>query len=389
MFETMKQRVACTLSLALMSPLAWAADTLPEGNQPGNYPLNLQAPKSGIAEQIFDLHSMMLVVCLGIFFVVFGVMFYSIYAHRKSKGAQAAHFHENHVVEVIWTVIPFVILIALCIPAAKTVIAQKDSSNAAVTVKVTGYQWKWGYNYIDDGIEYVSALSTPRDQIDDYDGKSAAKNAHYLLEVEPGTEMVVPVGKKVRLLLTANDVIHAWWVPQLGVKQDAIPGFIRDAWFKADTPGIYRGQCAELCGKDHGFMPIVVRAVPQADYDKWKADTKARLALAKDDPNKVWALPDLVARGKGVYETNCVACHQANGQGVPGTYPALAGSKIATGPIADHLGIVLKGKAGTPMPAWKQLSDTDIAAVVTYERNAWGNNKGDLLQPAQVKAARQ
>jgi cytochrome c oxidase subunit II len=349
-----------------------------------DYALNLQTPVSEVALHVFQLHNLIMLVCLGIFVVVFGTMFYSLFKHRKSVGHKAAHFHENTTVEVIWTVIPFIILMGMAFPAAKVVIDMKDTSNPDLTIKITGYQWKWGYDYLNDGISFYSDLSTPRDQITG----TATKDANYLLEVDE--PMVVPVGKRVRLLITANDVIHSWWVPAFSVKQDAIPGFIRDSWFKADKIGTYRGQCAELCGKDHGFMPIVVEVVSEEDYKAWVAKKKAGAKTAAADNTKTFAVAELVERGEKVYQANCVACHQANGMGLPGTFPALNGSKVATGPIADHIHIVLNGgRPGTAMVAFgKQLSDADIAAVVTYERNAWNNKMGDAAQPAEIAAAR-
>ena len=363
------------LLLALDAGLASAA-----------YQLNFQPPVTRIAGEIYDLHMLMMYVILVIFCIVFGVMFYSIYAHRKSVGHKAAHFHENTTVEIIWTVIPFVILIGMAWPATKTLVAFKDTSNPDITIKATGYQWKWGYDYLKgegEGIGFQSALATPQDQIHN----QKPKGEHYLLEVD--NPLVVPVGKKVRVLTTANDVIHSFWVPAFGIKQDAIPGFVRDTWFKADKEGTYRGQCAELCGKDHGFMPIVVEVVSQEKYAQWVGEQKKKAAAAADDPNKVWLAAELKARGEKVYAANCVACHQATGKGLPPAFPALDGSKIATGDIKKHVDIVLSGKTGTAMAAFgKQLSDTDIAAVVTYERNAWGNKTGDMVQPAEVKAAR-
>ena len=347
------------------------------------YAYNLQTPASQVAHDVFQLHNLIMLVCLGIFVVVFGAMFYSLLKHRKSIGHQAAHFHENTTVEVIWTVIPFVILMGMAYPAAKVVIDMKDTSSPDLTVKVTGYQWKWGYTYLNDDISFYSTLSTPREQING----SAAKGEHYLLEVDE--PMVVPVGKRVRLLITANDVIHSWWVPALGAKQDAIPGFIRDSWFKADKIGTYRGQCVELCGKDHGFMPIVVEVVSEEDYKAWVAKKKGAAAVAAADGTKVFEMTDLVTRGESVYQGNCAACHQADGMGLPGVFPAINGSKVATGPLADHIAIVMNGKPGTAMAAFAgQLSDADIAAVVTYQRNAWNNKMGDLVQPAEIAAAR-
>jgi len=348
---------------------------------------NLQPPVTPIGEQIFDLHTYILWICVVIFIGVFSVMFYSIFAHRKSKGHQAAQFHENTLVEVIWTVIPFLILLFMAIPATETILAMKDASVPDMTIKVTGYQWKWGYDYLDDGFGFVSNLATPYAQIYNQE----AKGEHYLLDVDQ--PMVVPAGKKVRVLITAGDVIHSWWVPAFGVKQDAIPGFVRDSWFKAEKPGIYRGQCAELCGKEHGFMPVVVEVKSQEDYSKWASEQKQKAAPAADDPNKVWDAKELAARGEKVYAANCLACHQANGKGVPPAFPPLDGSKIATGPVAAHLDVVLNGvvKNGQPtaMVPWKNtLSPTDIAAVVTYERNAWSNHVGDAVQPAQVASAK-
>jgi cytochrome c oxidase subunit II len=347
------------------------------------YQLNLPQPETPIARQIFDLHTLILLVCLFIFCTVFGVMFYSIFKHRKSVGHQARQFHENTTVEIIWTIIPFFILVGMAYPATKTILAMKDASNPDMTIKVTGYQWKWGYDYLQDGVSFYSTIATPQDQI--Y-GK-APKGEHYLLEVDK--PLVVPVGKRVRVLITANDVIHSWWVPAFGVKQDAIPGFIRDSWFKVETPGTYRGQCAELCGKDHGFMPIVVEAKEQKDYEMWLAEQKRKQAATQVDASKTFTLDELKAQGEKVFNTNCAVCHQANGKGIPGAFPALDGSKIATGPIADHLNIVMNGKAGTAMVAFsKQLSDVELASVITYERNAWGNKAGDAIQLSEIKALR-
>jgi cytochrome c oxidase subunit 2 len=350
------------------------------------YQLNLTPGVTHNTEVTYDLHNIMMAIILVIFVGVFGVMFYSVYAHRKSQGHKAATFHENTTVELIWTIIPLIILLFMAWPATKALIALRDTSNPDMTVKVTGYQWKWGYDYIKgegEGISFLSELATPRDQIEG----NAPKGENYLLETD--NHLVVPVNKKVRILTTASDVIHSWFVPAFGVKQDAIPGFVRDTFFKAEKVGTYRGQCAELCGKDHGFMPIVVDVVSAEDYTKWVGEQKKAMAAAADDPNKKWELADLKARGEKVYGANCVACHQANGKGIPGSFPALDGSKIATGPVADHLNRVLNGKPGTAMAAFgQQLSDTDIAAVITFERNNWGNKTGTVVQPSDVKAAR-
>ena len=347
------------------------------------YAYNLQVPASTLAENVFQLHNFIMLVCLGIFVIVFGAMFYSLLKHRKSVGHKAANFHENTTVEVVWTVIPFLVLMGMAYPAAKVVIDMKDTSNPDMTIKVTGYQWKWGYDYLNDDVSIYSTLSTPREQI----VGAAAKGEHYLLEVDE--PMVVPVGKRVRLLITANDVLHAWWVPALGAKQDAIPGFIRDVWFKADKIGTYRGQCVELCGKDHGFMPIVVEVVSEADYRAWVAKKKGGAEVAAADNAKVFDVAELMVRGEKVYQANCAACHQANGMGLPGAFPAINGSKVATGPVENHVKIVLNGVPGTAMAAFgNQLSDADIAAVVTYQRNAWDNKVGDVVQPAAIASAR-
>ncbi|OYZ29569.1 MAG: cytochrome c oxidase subunit II [Hydrogenophilales bacterium 17-64-65] len=348
-----------------------------------DYAYNLQIPASQVAQDVFELHNLIMLVCLGIFIVVFGAMFYSLLKHRKSVGHKAAHFHENTTVEVIWTVIPFVILMGMAYPAAKVVIDMKDTTNPDMTIKITGYQWKWGYDYLNDDISFYSMLSTPREQI----YGAAEKGEHYLLEVDE--PMVVPVGKRVRLLITANDVLHSWWVPALGAKQDAIPGFIRDSWFKADRIGTYRGQCVELCGKDHGFMPIVVEVVSEEDYAAWLAKKKGAAQSAAGDNTKTFEIADLMARGEQVYQANCAACHQADGMGMAGVFPAISGSKVANGPIEDHIALVLNGVPGTAMAAFAgMLSDADVAAVVTYQRNAWNNKMGDLAQPAEIAAAR-
>ena len=352
---------------------------------------NLQEPQTIIAHEIYNLHTDIMWIILGIFVVVFGTMTYSIFMHRKSAGHKAAQFHEHVGVEVTWTIIPFFILLFMAWPATKTVIAMKDTSGADITIKATGYQWKWGYDYLKEGISFYSSLSTPREQIEDYEHKGTKKNEHYLIEVD--NPVVVPVGKKVRIITTANDVIHSWWVPQLGIKQDAIPGFVRDTWFKADNPGTYRGQCAELCGKDHGFMPIVVEAVTPEKYAAWVTEQKKKMAAAAPDPAKQWTLDELRAQGEKVFAGNCAACHQATGMGIPGTFPALSGSKVVNGPKEGQLAVVLNGvvKDGKPtaMVAWgKQLSDVDIAAVITFTRNNWANKTGDMVTPAEVKAAR-
>ena len=351
---------------------------------------NLRPAGSKIAEDIHSLHEYVMLLCTVIFVGVFAFMFYSVYAHRKSKGHKAAQFHENTTVEVLWTVIPLVILIIIALPATKTVVAQKDTSNPDLTIKVTGYQWKWGYDYVKgegEGISFLSTLATPREQIEN----KAPKGENYLLEVD--NELVVPVGKKIRMLTTAGDVIHSWWVPAFGAKQDAIPGFIRDMWFRADKTGTFRSQCVELCGKEHGFMPIVVRVVTQEEYSKWAGEKLKMIAAAADDPNKQYSMDDLVKRGEQVYAKNCVACHQATGKGTPPAFPPLDGSKVVLGPkdaqIATVLNGVVKNGVPTAMVAFgKQLNDVELAAVLTFTRNTWGNKTGDAIQPAEVKALR-
>jgi len=346
--------------------------------------LNFQPPVTAIASDIYQLHTLMMVICVVIFLAVFGVMFYSILKHRKSLGHKAASFHESTTVEIAWTVVPFIIVILMALPATKTVVAMKDTSNADITIKATGMQWKWGYDYIKgegEGIAYYSALATPRDQIHE----GATKGDNYLIEVD--NPLVVPVNKKIRIVTTANDVIHAWGVPALGVKQDAIPGFVRDTWFKAEKVGTYRGNCYELCGKEHAFMPIVVNVLSEADYAKWVADKKKGSSAGAEDANKALTLAELNAKGAAVYASNCVACHQDSGKGVPGAFPALDGSKVVNGPKGDQIAMLLNGK--NAMPAWKTLSDTEIAAVITYTRNHWSNKAGqNMVQAAEVLAAR-
>lgn len=352
--------------------------------------LNLHEGVTEIAHDIMWIHWMMLIICAVIFIGVFGVMFYSIIMHRKSRGAVSAKFHEHVGIEVAWTIIPFIIVIAMALPATRTVVAMKDTSSSDLTVKVTGYQWKWGYEYIDgpaQGVKFVSNLATPREQING----TAPRGNLYLMEVDKA--LVVPVDKKVRIVLTSSDVIHSWMIPEFGVKQDAMPGFLRDTWFRAEKVGTYRGQCAELCGKDHAFMPIVVQVLSQADYDKWAAQQKKAMAAAADDPNKKWTKEELIARGTQVYTANCVACHQANGKGLPGTFPALDGdAKYVLAPMKDQILTELNGHPGTAMAAFRdQLNDVELAAVITYTRNAWGNagkGKDPVVQPTDVKALR-
>ncbi len=344
---------------------------------------NMTRGVTEVSNEVHDIHMLILWICIVASVVVYGVMFYAIFKFRKSKGAVAANFHENTTLEVLWTLVPALILVAMAVPATQTMIRMYDTSDAEMTIKVTGHQWKWEYEYLDEGVRFFSNLATPQEQI----YKDGSKDENYLLEVD--NPLVLPVGRKVRFVITANDVLHAWWVPALGWKQDAIPGYINENWTRIDQPGTYRGQCAELCGRNHGFMPVVVEAVAEADYRTWIDGKKAEAAAAADAAGKTLSKDELMAAGEKVYGTVCAACHQANGQGVPGVFKALAGSPIAKGPVADHIDIVLNGKAGTAMQAFGgQLSDADLAAVITYERNAWGNDTGDVVQAADVKAAR-
>lgn len=365
-----------------------------------SYDMNIPTPATTIAEQIYGLHMYILWVCVVIFVVVFAAMFYSIFKFRKSNGAKPdVNFHESTLIEIIWTVIPFIILIAMAIPATKTVLDMKDTSSPDLTIKATGYQWGWRYDYSGDEIGFYSNLKTPWNQIGQPDAPATEKkNPDYLLEVD--NPLVIPVGKRVRILVTSNDVIHGWYVPQLGVNQYGIPGFIKDAWVKVDRPGTYKGQCSQICGKLHGYMPITVIAMADADYAKWEQDAKAKWGKASAaapaapaaaepaTPAAPLSLADASAAGEKVYAANCVACHQATGKGMPPAFPALAGSKIATGPASAQIALLLKGKAGTAMAAFDRLSDSELAAVMTYTRNSWGNKSGQVTQPADIKAAR-
>ncbi|NQZ79879.1 MAG: cytochrome c oxidase subunit II [Colwellia sp.] len=352
--------------------------------------LNLTKGVTEISREVYDLHMLVMYICTAIGIVVFGAMFWSMVFHRKSKGAKAADFHESTKVEILWTAIPIVILIAMAVPATKTLIAMENNDNADVTIQVTGSQWKWHYKYFDQDIEFYSVLSTPRDQYENQNGSSAEKGENYLLEVD--NHLVIPVNKKVRFLITSDDVIHAWWVPAFAVKQDANPGFINEAWTNVPEPGIYRGQCAELCGKDHGFMPIVVEVKSEADYAAWIEEqhqmTANAAAAEKASLNASVSMDELMQLGETTYVAYCAACHQVSGAGLPPAFPALKGSPVALGDISTHINTVFNGKAGTGMQGYgKQLSLKQIAAVVTYERNAWGNNTGDAVQASDVQSA--
>lgn len=371
----MKRRNLGWLLGSIISSSAWA-----------DMQLNLTKGVTDISREVYDLHMLVMWICIAIGAVVFGAMFWSMIFHRKSKGVKPATFHESTKVEILWTAIPIVILIAMAIPATSTLIKMENNDNSDLTIQVTGSQWKWHYKYFDSDIEFYSVLSTPRAQFDNLKSIGETKGDNYLLEVDK--PLVIPVNKKVRFLITSDDVIHSWWVPAFAVKQDANPGFINEAWTIVDKPGVYRGQCAELCGKDHGFMPVVVEVKSEADYAAWVEEQKALIAQAaeaeKASLNATLSLDELMAEGETVYLANCAACHQPTGLGLPPAFPALKGSAVATTePVQTHVDIILHGK--NAMPAFgKQLTAKQIAAVVTYERNAWGNNTGDVVQAGDV-----
>ena len=341
--------------------------------------LNMPQGVTEVSQAAYDIHMIMMWICTVIGIAVFGFMFYVMYAHRKSRGAVAANFHENHVVELIWTIVPALILIVMAIPATSALLKVYDTENADIDIKVTGYQWKWQYEYIGEGVKYMSELRTSQDEI----YGRAPKGEHYLREVtEP---LVIPVGKKVRFLITGNDVIHSWWVPDFGVKRDAVPGLFTAAWAKTDKPGVYVGECTELCGLGHAFMPVVVEVKEEADYNAWLAGKKEEAAVYASTIGKEWSFDELMVRGEDVYNRSCAACHQADGNGIPGVFPALKDSPIALGAKEGHIGVLIDGVAGTSMQSFAdQLSEVDIAAVVHYERNAWGNDVGDVTQPIDV-----
>lgn len=347
---------------------------------------NMPRGVTDISHQVYDLHMIIFYICCAIAFIVFALMFWSILHHRKSKGAQPAQFHGSLKVEIIWTAIPVLILVAMAVPASKTLIAMEDASEADLTVLVTGSQWKWHYKYLEYPIEFYSLLATPRDEINNL----ATKNNMYLRDVDK--PLVLPTGKKIRFLVTSDDVIHSWWVHDFAIKKDANPGFINETWTKVDTPGIYRGQCAELCGKDHAFMPVVVDVRSPEDFDAWVAgqlELQAQLKAA-EAARGIMNMEELMTLGKKVYGVHCAACHQVSGEGLPGVIPALRGSVMVTTDIPAHIRIVLHGKAGTAMQAYdNQLTHSELAAVITYERNAWGNNTGELVQAADVAAIKE
>jgi len=373
-----------TLGAAFVTQAALAVGDLAGG--PAKNQLDLHPPITKIAAEVQDLHYFMLVVCMLIFIAVFGVMFYSIIKHRKSVGAKSAHFHESVAVEIAWTIVPFVIVVVMGMMATKTVVAMKDTSNADLTIKTTGMQWKWGYDYLKgegEGIGFVATLDVAQRNMSNA-GKPEGDD--YLLKVD--NPLVVPVNKKIRIITTATDVIHSWMVPAFAVKQDAIPGFVRDTWFRAEKTGDFYGQCVELCGKEHAYMPIHVKVLSADDYSKWVAGKKKEMAAKADDPSKVWTLADLQARGEKVYAANCAVCHKPDGKGAGPIKPVDGSPVVMDADKAKQIAVLLNGQNNGAMPAWKGLSDTEIAAVITYTKNNWSNKTGQIVQPADVVAAR-
>jgi cytochrome c oxidase subunit II len=368
--------------------LAATVNDLPGG--PSVLQLNLPPAVTAIAREQQWLHWFMLILCTVIFVAVFAVMFYSIWKHRKSLGHKPATFHESVTVEIIWTVIPFIIVILMALPATKVVVAMKDTSNADVTIKATGMQWKWGYDYIKgegEGIGFVSTLDGEQREMSNNGGPKKGEIVDdYLFKVD--NPLVVPVDKKIRIITTANDVIHAFAVPAFGIKQDAIPGFVRDTWFRAEKIGDYHGQCQELCGKEHAYMPIHVKVVSAEDYSKWVEGEKKKMAALADDPSKVWTLAEITQRGEKVYAQNCVACHQTHGKGGGAIKPLDGAAVVLDADKAKQIKVLLNGQNNGAMPAWKALSDTDIASVISYTKNHWSNQTGQVVQPADVAALR-
>jgi cytochrome c oxidase subunit 2 len=345
------------------------------------FALNMTRGVTDISNEVFELHMLIFWICVVIGVVVFSVMFYSMYAHTKKKNPVAASFHENHKLEIAWTIVPFLILIAMAVPASKTLVKIYDDEAGDVNIQVTGYQWKWQYNYLEDDISFFSNLSTDMDEINNL----VPKGENYLQEVDE--VVVIPAGKKVRFLITANDVIHSWWMPAFAIKQDAIPGFVNTAWTKVDKPGVYRGKCTELCGKNHGFMPIVVKVVEQEEYDQWVNGKKQAAIQMAELTTKDWTAQELVERGESVYAVNCVACHQTNGQGIPGIFPALASSDIVMNQKDKNIEILMEGVQGAAMNSFSYLSEVELAAVITYTRQSWGNAEngdGEIVVPKDI-----
>lgn len=370
-------RSATGLLLWLGAPAAWA-----------EYGLNLPEGVTSISRNVYDLHMTIFYICCVIAALVFGVMFWSIFRHRKSRGAVPARFHHNTAVEIIWTAVPILILVLMAVPATKSLILIESAADADLTIKVTGYQWRWHYEYLEEDFGFFSTLAADSNEARQLrSGVDPATIDNYLLEVD--NPVVVPVGQKIRFLTTAADVIHAWWVPALGWKRDSVPGFINESWAVIDEEGTYRGQCAELCGRDHAFMPIVLKAVSEDEYYEWAGEMMVAAVDADAGADREWTRDELMERGEQVYDTFCTACHQADGQGIPGAFKPLVGSPITTGPADAHIATVMNGVPGTAMaPFGSQLGDVDIAAVVTYERNAWGNDSGEAVQPTTISSLR-
>ncbi|MGV6806528.1 MAG: cytochrome c oxidase subunit II [bacterium] len=375
MFRKAEWLSALVAVATIFPSLAQASET----EKPEGWLLNMPKGVTSVSQQVYDVHMLIFWICVVIGVGVFGVMFYSMFKYRKSKGAVAANFHENTVAEIVWTVIPALILLGMAWPATTTLVHLYDASDAELDIKVTGYQWKWQYEYLGEGVSFMSELSTPQSEI--YGQEKKANT--YLQQVN--NPLVIPVDTKVRFLTTAKDVIHSWWIPDFAVKKDAIPGFINETWAYVEETGTYRGECAELCGKDHAFMPVVVEVVKKEAFNTWIADKKAEAAAIAELTGKTFTLEELMEKGETAYNQSCAACHQANGQGIPGVFPPMVGSPYITGAVADHIDIVVNGKAGTAMQAFgQQLSEVDLAAIITYERNAWGINSGDVVQPIDV-----
>ena len=375
----MSRRANMLFALVLAPVMSLAASGKVLAEEAQRWAINMPKGVTSVSNAIYDIHMIIFWICVVIGIGVFGVMFYSMYVHRKSRGAVSANFHENTTAEVVWTIIPALILVVMAVPATSTLLDVYDTSEAEMDVKITGYQWKWQYEYLGEDVAFMSELATPEAEV----YNTAPKSQYYLQEVsEP---LVIPVNTKVRFLITAKDVIHSWWVPDFGVKKDAIPGIVNETWTKVDEPGIYRGECAELCGKAHAFMPIVVNVLEKEEYSTWLAEKKTQVAAIRELAKKTFTKDELMAQGEEAYNRSCASCHMANGEGISGVFPGLKGSAVAVGDISKHLDMVVNGVAGTAMQAFGgQLSEVDLAAIITYERNAWGNDTGDVVQPIDV-----
>jgi cytochrome c oxidase subunit 2 len=344
--------------------------------------LNMTEGVTQVSRDVFELHMLIFYICVAIGAVVFSVMFYSLFRYTKKRNPNPSTFHESTKLELAWTVVPFLILIAMAVPASKTLTEIYDDEEGEINIQVVGYQWKWEYKYLEDDINFFSNLSTDQDEIYNL----VPKGENYLLEVDE--PLIIPVDTRVRFLITANDVIHSWWVPDFAIKQDAIPGFINTAWTRAEETGIYRGNCTELCGKNHGFMPVVVKVVEKDEYNDWVLAKKEEAIKLAELTEKEWSLAELTDRGEGVYQKNCVACHQMNGEGLPPIFPALAGSDIVMFDKDKNLEILMEGVQGAAMQSFaNQLSEVDMAAVITYTRQAWGNAEngdGEYVVPSDI-----